>query len=122
MTKQELGTKRLCARCGAKFYDLHHSPITCPKCSTVLEIASVSSRFGAGAPRAPVPKGEAEPPASNEVQFSYLEDAEEAEGKEETVEADGASLDDAALIEEIEEDEAEVIDVIEDDEDDEDDR
>jgi hypothetical protein len=31
MTKPELGTKRLCARCGAKFYDLHNSPITCPQ-------------------------------------------------------------------------------------------
>jgi uncharacterized protein (TIGR02300 family) len=43
MTKPELGTKRLCASCGARFYDLLHSPITCPKCGTVLAIADVSS-------------------------------------------------------------------------------
>jgi uncharacterized protein (TIGR02300 family) len=43
MTKPELGTKRLCASCGAKFYDLLHSPITCPKCGTVLAAAAVSS-------------------------------------------------------------------------------
>jgi hypothetical protein len=46
-----------------------------------------------------------------------LEDAEAAEGEEDTVETDDASLNDAVLIEEIE-NEAEVIDVIEDDEDD----
>jgi uncharacterized protein (TIGR02300 family) len=43
MTKPELGTKRLCASCGARFYDLLHSPITCPKCGTVLATADVSS-------------------------------------------------------------------------------
>ena len=32
MTKPELGTKRDCPSCGAKFYDLNKSPATCPKC------------------------------------------------------------------------------------------
>jgi uncharacterized protein (TIGR02300 family) len=118
MTKQELGTKRMCTHCGAKFYDLHYSPITCPKCGTIFEIAPMSSRFGSGPAPAPVPEGEAEMPASNEVRFSSLGDAEATEGEEDTVEGDDASLNDPALIEEIEEDEAEVIDVIEDDEDD----
>ena len=117
MTKQELGTKRLCARCSAKFYDLHHIPITCPKCGTVFEIAPVGSRFGSRPARALVAEGETETPESNEVQFSPLEDAEAAEGEEDTVEADDASLSDAALIEEIQ-NEDEVIDLIEDDEDD----
>ena len=44
MAKPELGTKRLCAGCGAKFYDLNKDPIVCPKCGTVYEIAVVSSR------------------------------------------------------------------------------
>jgi uncharacterized protein (TIGR02300 family) len=118
MTKQEVGTKRLCAHCGAKFYDLHQSPTACPKCGAIFEIAPASSRFSSGPARAPAPKDEAETPGSNEVQFSSLEDAEAAEGAEDTVEPDDPSLNDAALIEEIEEDEAEVIDVIEDDEDD----
>ena len=34
MAKPELGTKRLCASCGAKFYDLSKDPIVCPKCDT----------------------------------------------------------------------------------------
>jgi uncharacterized protein (TIGR02300 family) len=118
MTKQELGTKRLCAHCDAKFYDLHHSPITCPKCGTVFGIAPVSSRFGLGPARAPVPEGEAETTESNEVRFSSLQDAEATEGEGDTVGTDDANLNDAALIDNIEEDPAEVIDVIEDDGDD----
>ncbi|WP_299809345.1 TIGR02300 family protein [uncultured Roseibium sp.] len=37
MAKPELGTKRLCPSCGAKYYDLNRDPITCPKCGTVFE-------------------------------------------------------------------------------------
>ncbi|MGB5948718.1 MAG: TIGR02300 family protein [Parvibaculum sp.] len=32
MSKPELGTKRDCPSCGAKFYDLNKSPAVCPKC------------------------------------------------------------------------------------------
>ncbi len=34
MVKPELGTKRVCVSCGARFYDLARSPAVCPKCST----------------------------------------------------------------------------------------
>ncbi|OJY77420.1 MAG: TIGR02300 family protein [Rhodospirillales bacterium 70-18] len=34
MAKPELGTKRVCVSCGAKFYDLGKQPAVCPKCST----------------------------------------------------------------------------------------
>jgi uncharacterized protein (TIGR02300 family) len=44
VTKPELGTKRLCASCGAKFFDLSKTPITCPKCGTIFEIVPVTSR------------------------------------------------------------------------------
>ena len=37
MAKPEWGTKRLCTSCGARFYDLNHQPIECPKCHTVLD-------------------------------------------------------------------------------------
>lgn len=36
MSKAELGTKRICGNCGAKFYDLLKSEIVCPKCETVF--------------------------------------------------------------------------------------
>lgn len=34
MAKPELGTKRVCVACSAKFYDLQKTPAICPKCST----------------------------------------------------------------------------------------
>lgn len=41
MAKPELGIKRQCASCGAKFYDLNKDPIVCPKCSTVFVVTSL---------------------------------------------------------------------------------
>ena len=32
LTKSDLGTKRTCTDCGARFYDLKRQPIICPKC------------------------------------------------------------------------------------------
>jgi uncharacterized protein (TIGR02300 family) len=32
LSKPELGTKRDCPSCGAKFYDLNKNPVACPKC------------------------------------------------------------------------------------------
>ncbi len=34
MAKPELGLKRVCVACGAKFYDLTKTPAICPKCAT----------------------------------------------------------------------------------------
>ena len=34
MAKPELGTKRVCVACGARFYDLTKVPAVCPKCGT----------------------------------------------------------------------------------------
>jgi uncharacterized protein (TIGR02300 family) len=45
VAKSELGTKRLCAHCSAKFYDLNQVPITCPKCGTVFEGVQARSRW-----------------------------------------------------------------------------
>jgi uncharacterized protein (TIGR02300 family) len=45
--KPELGTKRQCQNCGAKFFDLAKDPIVCPKCGTVYEVASMPARSSA---------------------------------------------------------------------------
>ena len=34
MAKPELGSKRVCVSCAARFYDLTRQPAFCPKCST----------------------------------------------------------------------------------------
>jgi uncharacterized protein (TIGR02300 family) len=74
VAKPELGTKRLCAGCGAKFYDLNKDPITCPKCSTVFVAAPIStrSRPEPAIARAPVREVEAEVPETPEAEFVSL--------------------------------------------------
>ena len=127
MAKPELGTKRLCASCGAKFYDLNKDPIHCPKCGVVYELV-VATRPGRPeaapvAARPPVPE-EAPAPEPQEVETVSLEEADaEAEGtakkpapeeggiEEEEVEMD-ESLDDHTFIEEQEEEDADVTDII----------
>ena len=34
MSQPDLGTKRVCVSCGARFYDLSRVPAVCPKCGT----------------------------------------------------------------------------------------
>ncbi len=42
MARPELGLKRQCMNCGAKFYDLARDPATCPKCGAVYQAAATS--------------------------------------------------------------------------------
>jgi uncharacterized protein (TIGR02300 family) len=128
VAKPELGTKRLCGNCGAKFYDLSKDPIVCPKCHTVLELAAVSSRSrpdsAAARAVAPVPEEETVAPETAEAEFVSLEDAdaeaqgkktadgETVEGAEDEVELEDEGLDDAAFIEEQEEGDEDVTDII----------
>ena len=122
MAKPELGTKRLCGNCGAKFYDLSKDPIVCPKCSTVFVPAAVTSRASRPEPvaRAPVQEEETVAPEAAEAEFVSLEDADkEAEGTKapaadgtEDVEVDDEALDDAAFIVPEEDEEEDVTDII----------
>ncbi len=121
MAKPDLGTKRLCGNCGAKFYDLSKTPIVCPKCETVFVVAPVSSRArpeaAAAARAAAVAEPEVVAPETAEAEFVSLEEADAetagaktgAEGEE--VEIDPA-LDADAFIEEQEEGDADVTDII----------
>src|SRR5690349_15576199 len=43
MTKPELGTKRLCSECGARYYDMNTAPITCPKCGARFQIVETTT-------------------------------------------------------------------------------
>ena len=58
MARPDLGMKRQCMNCGAKFYDLSKSPIVCPKCATVFQAVAVAPARAAApvaaARRAPV--------------------------------------------------------------------
>ena len=108
MAKPDLGTKRLCAGCGAKFYDLNRTPIVCPKCETEFVPVVVAPRTRPDAPK-PVPVAETIVPETTDAEFVSLEDAEAEEqgGKKAVAGADGeeedAGIEDAAFIEEQEE-------------------
>ena len=42
VAKPEWGAKHTCAGCGAKFYDMGRTPITCPACDEVVVVAAPS--------------------------------------------------------------------------------
>lgn len=42
MDKAELGSKRVCLGCGARFYDLNKSPAFCPHCGKEFDPAASS--------------------------------------------------------------------------------
>ena len=90
MAKPDLGTKRLCAGCGAKFYDLNRTPIVCPKCETEFVPVVVAPRTRPDAPK-PVPVAETIVPETTDAEFVSLEDAEAEEqgGKKAVAGADG---------------------------------
>jgi uncharacterized protein (TIGR02300 family) len=96
VAKPELGTKRLCGSCGAKFYDLSKDPIVCPKCETVFHpvVLATRSRGGAAAAAAAAPVAplapEVEVPEAAEVELVPLEEADaEAEGGKKEAVAEG---------------------------------
>jgi uncharacterized protein (TIGR02300 family) len=136
VAKPELGTKRLCGNCGAKFYDLSKDPIVCPKCHTVLELAAVNARgrpepVSAARVAAPAPDEEVVAPETSDAEFVSLEEADAeaqgkkpaegdaAEGAEDDVEIEDEGMDDATFIEEQEEGDEDVTDIIGDVEDEE---
>jgi uncharacterized protein (TIGR02300 family) len=89
VAKPDLGIKRLCANCGAKFYDLGKTPIVCPKCDTVFEPV-VSSRARADSARAAAKApAEAEVPEKEDAELVPLEEADaETHGKKAKATAD----------------------------------
>jgi uncharacterized protein (TIGR02300 family) len=92
VSKPELGAKRLCGNCGAKFYDLHHDPIVCPKCATVFLPPAP-----APAPRRPAHRWQAPiaPAAVTKAAVVPLAEAEEPVVAEEEA---GEALDDAEVL------------------------
>jgi uncharacterized protein (TIGR02300 family) len=118
VAKPDLGTKRLCSGCGAKFYDLNKTPIVCPKCETVfVPVVAARARPEPAKAVAPVVVAEAVVPETADAEFVSLDDAEaEQQGKKvagkdgEAAEGDDA-IEDAAFIEEQEEG-ADVTDII----------
>ena len=104
VAKPELGTKRQCQSCGARFYDLTRTPITCPKCSTVFVVETVTR---ARRPR-PDANGAAKPVKPKPV---VVEVEAVAEGDEAAAEGEAAEefIEDASELGEDDTDVAEVV-------------
>ena len=137
MAKPELGTKRLCGHCGAKFYDLSKSPDRLPEMPHAcwsLRRSAPRGAAGCGGGRArsaAAAEEEVVAPETAEAEFVSLEEAdaespgqeaaegEAVEGAEDEVELEDEAMDDATFIEEQEEGDEDVTDIIGDVEDEE---
>ena len=112
MAKPELGAKRQCQACGAKFFDLNRDPIVCPKCGTVFH--------GAARTRAAVKEDEEEvelvtPAGVDVVSLDEVEAGEEkvVETVAEDVDVeDSADAEDDSFLEEEEEEDDDVSNLI----------
>ncbi|MDO9428090.1 MAG: TIGR02300 family protein [Methylobacterium sp.] len=109
MARPELGLKRQCMSCGAKFYDLDKDPATCPKCGTIYQAIASTSRVAApalAARAAAVPADDdedtdAEKGGPEIVSLDEVEAAEdEADTSTDDSESDTADADDTFLEEE----------------------
>jgi uncharacterized protein (TIGR02300 family) len=123
VVKAELGTKRHCPNCGARYYDLNRSPIICPRCGTEFEVVSTRARPPAAATAVVeevVEKVEVEAEADTGPEVVSLEEADseaaesgavaiEVDDDEDDIDAEG---DDTFLAEDEEEDDEDVGDII----------
>jgi uncharacterized protein (TIGR02300 family) len=110
-TKQARGTKRTCQsnECGARFYDLDRSPVVCPMCGSIYELASAPAAIAAAAGDDKAQRGK--PKKEFAIDKAHaVEDAPAAEGEEaladiETGEEEIAAEEDETFLEEEEESE-----------------
>jgi uncharacterized protein (TIGR02300 family) len=86
VAKPELGSKRQCMSCGAKFYDLNRDPAVCPKCGTPMQATAVTRVappvVARARPAAVAEEPELETPAGPEM--VSLDEVEAAEAEPET--------------------------------------
>ncbi len=97
MAKPELGTKRICVSCAARFYDLTRQPAVCPKCDTEQPAEQPRIRRPIGnlmdekrRPKAPVAPGREDADAEVEVaeddaDEDVLEDTNDLEDEAEAI-------------------------------------
>jgi uncharacterized protein (TIGR02300 family) len=113
VAKPELGAKRQCQACGARFFDLNKDPIVCPKCGTVFQ-GAMRAR-----PATKEDEEDTEVVAPAGVDMVSLDEVEAGEEKavETTVEdidveEEAGDADDDSFLEEEEEDEDDVSNLI----------
>jgi uncharacterized protein (TIGR02300 family) len=90
LNKPELGTKRVCPSCSARFYDLQKRPIECPKCSFEFEPEALLKQRRTRLPEEVKEKAEAATKAAEELEEAEGEEAAEATADEEELEDEEA--------------------------------
>ncbi|MGD0191658.1 MAG: TIGR02300 family protein [Rhizomicrobium sp.] len=81
LVKADLGTKRICPSCSARFYDLQKRPIECPKCSFAFEPEAL---YKQRRPRQPEPQPAVVVQERDEDETEEeVEESEDAEAEEE---------------------------------------
>ena len=112
MANPELGTKRTCLQCGARFYDLNKAVIVCPKCGHehTAELFARNRRLRSTAADA-LPKPKRAVAATPET----TEEDSDIDVEVEDDDSDDDSFEDGSDIGEDDEDVAEVVDTGEDD-------
>jgi uncharacterized protein (TIGR02300 family) len=124
LAKTEWGLKRVCPSCGARYYDMHHDPVTCPKCGAAYDPETVAKTRRARP--VPVPEEPVEPLADEEIDADVATEEVEGEDEAETPAVEGGEeseeeeeeevIEDASELGEDEDDMAEVIENVEDEE------
>jgi uncharacterized protein (TIGR02300 family) len=107
VVKAELGTKRTCPSCAARFYDLMKNPIVCPKCNANFVAALVLPSKGEMPAMAPAPKPRVVEADDIEVADVELVSLEDAEAPDVADDDETAGIEDVDLGEEAGGDEAE---------------
>ena len=114
MAKPELGIKRQCQNCGAKFFDLARDPIVCPKCQSVFQAPALSR----AAPRAAAADDSDAADDAPPVEVISLEDADASDEKAVAATTEDIEIEDddpatdSTFLEEEEEDADDVADLI----------
>ena len=106
VAKPELGTKRTCASCSTKYYDLNRDPIVCPNCGAIFEVAAPQRPEPPAEPKQEKPKEAVE--VEREDGVVSLEDAEDTTDDDVGPDSDGDDSDEADIpeVEDVEVDEA----------------
>jgi uncharacterized protein (TIGR02300 family) len=118
VTKPELGLKRQCMSCGAKFYDLNKDPAVCPKCGTVFQAVAMSRVAAPAVARAPAaPADDESDVEATGPEMVSLEEVEAGEADkslplDDDIDVGDEVADDDTFLEEEEEGEDDVSDLI----------
>ncbi len=79
MAKTDLGEKRVCAECDAKFFDLKKRPVVCPKCGFSFDPDAATRR----SVRKAAPEEQAQETEKEETEATDSDDQDDSETEDE---------------------------------------